>query len=146
MGLPHVPSAVRARLLGDAVFAAACGGRCTVKKAPADVSRPFAVVQIPGGVPMDDHGWVLRPLIQVNAWCPDGWTAGDPDLVVWDIIAAAKQVLGSSDFETYTDSRGSMTYRVRLTDGPLPMEDISRGDGVPLQGYALRAELVLQHT
>jgi hypothetical protein len=146
MGLPYVPGAIRQLLLADSAFTAAVGGRCTVKKSPPDVTSPFAVVQIPGGAPLDEQGWVLQPLIQVNVWCPDSWAAADPDVVAWDGISAVRRVLQSARYVTYSDTRGSMTYSARITDGPLPTEDTTRGDSTPLQGYLLRAELTLQDT
>lgn len=145
MGLPHAPSAIRKLLLADAGFSTACGGRCTIRRAPTDVTSPFAVVQFPGGIPLDPHGWALKPLVQVNGWCPVTWTT-DPDQATWDIVAAAMRVLGSAHYVTYTDSRGSMTYKARITDGPVPADDTSRGTASPLLGYLVRAELTLQHT
>lgn len=145
MGLPHVPSAMRSLLLADPAFKAACLERCTVKKAPLDVTKPFAVVQAPGNIPIDDRGWALKPLVQVNGWCPENWTA-DPDLTSWDIATAAMKVFAGARNVTYVDARGSMTYSARLTDGPLPAEDTSRGTANPLQGYLIRVELTLQHT
>lgn len=145
MGLPHIPSGVRALLLSDPNFKAACHDSCTVKKQPQDVTTPFAVVQMPGSVPVDSRGWALKPLVQVNGWCPDTWTE-DPDLAAWDIARTAMDVFSKLVGYTYTDSRGSMTFNARLTDGPLPAEDSSRGKGNPLQGYLIRVELTLQHT
>lgn len=145
MGLPHILSGVRSLLMADPTFKAACHNSCTVKKAPDDVTKPFAVVQMPGSVPIDDRGWAMRPLIQVNAWAPDDWAAADPDLVTWDMAIAAKEVFRMADYVTYEDARGKVTYKARFTDGPLPTEDKSRGDGNPLQGYLIRVELTLQH-
>jgi len=145
VGLPHILSGVRALLLADLAFKTACHDRCTVKKAPPDVTTPFAVVQMPGSVPVDDRGWAIRPLIQVNCWCPDDWAEADPDLVTWDMVVAAKNVFKAADYVTYEDDRGRMTYKARFTDGPLPTEDKSRGDASPLQGYLIRVELTLQH-
>lgn len=145
MGLPHILSGVRSLLLADVPFKTACHNTCTVKKAPPDVTKPFAVVQMPGSVPIDDRGWALRPLIQVNGWCPDDWAAADPDLVTWDMVIAAKKVFAAADYVTYEDGRGKVTYTTRFTDGPLPTEDRSRGDASPLQGYLIRVELTLQH-
>lgn len=144
MSLPHIPSAIRALLLADSTFTALTGGRCTVKKAPPDVSSPYAVIQIPGNIPMDDRAWGMKPLVQVNGWCPNDWTTADPDLVTWDIAMAAINVLAHAQYVTYTDARGTVTYNARLTDGPLPAENTSRGEGAPIQGYLIRAELTLQ--
>lgn len=145
MGLPHVLSGVRSLLLADTAFKSLCNNTCTVKRAPPDVTKPFAVVQMPGSLPLDDRGWFLKPLIQVNCWCPDDWAAADPDLVTWDMVVAAKNVFKSADYVTYEDSRGKMTYKARLTDGPLPTDDRSRGDSTSFQGYLIRVELTLQH-
>lgn len=146
MGLPHVPSGIRALLLADLTFNTATSGRCFVKKQAPSVNTPFAVVQIPGNIPMDDRGWASKPLIQVNGWCPDPYPGFDPDLVAWDIAIAAMRVFSEIRTHTYEDDRGSMTFNARLTDGPLPAEDTSRGKGNPLQGYLIRVELTLQHT
>ena len=143
MGLPYIPGAVRTLLLADATFNTRCFGRCTVKLAPADVTKPFAVVQMPGSVVLGDQGWALRPLIQVNAWCPVTWTS-DPDTTAWDMIDSAWNILEAARYVNVTDSRGTAAYKTRLTDGPLPTEDVSRGDSNPLQGYVIRAELTLQ--
>lgn len=143
MGLPHIPGAVRSLLLADATFQARCLDRCSVKKAPPDVTQPFAVVQMPGNIPMDDQGWAFKPLVQVNAWCPQDWT-DDPDVTTWDMIDAAVEVFEKARYITVTDHLGTTAYTVRLTDGPLPTEDTSRGASTPLQGYLIRAELTLQ--
>jgi hypothetical protein len=143
MGLPYLPGAIRSLLLADSTFNTRCGGRCTVKKAPPDVTSPFAVVQMPGSNPLDDQGWALKPLIQVNAWCPEAWST-DPDKTTWDMIDAAWGVLSHARYVTVTDTRGTTAYTVRLVDGPLPTEDVSRGTSTPLQGYLLRAELTVQ--
>jgi hypothetical protein len=143
MGLPHIPGAVRALLLADATFKTRCFDRCTVKRAPSDVTQPFAVVQMPGNIPMDGQGWAFKPLVQVNAWCPQEWT-DDPDVVTWDMIDAAIGVFSKARYVTVTDERGATAYTIRLTDGPLPTEDKTRGDGNPLQGYWIRGELTLQ--
>lgn len=145
MSLPHILSGVRSLLLADLTFNAACNNTCTVKKAPSDVTKPFAVVQMPGSIPIDDRGWAMRPLIQVNGWVPGDWTAADPDLVAWDMVIAAKEVFRTADYVIYEDDRGKVAYKARFTDGPLPTEDTSRGDGIPLQGYLIRVELTLQH-
>jgi hypothetical protein len=143
MGLPYIPGAIRSLLLADPVFAARCGNRCSIKKAPPDVTQPFAVVQLPGNITMDGQGWAFKPLVQVNAWCVDAFTQ-DPDTVTWDLIDAAIEVFNHARYVTVTDSRGTTAYSVRLTDGPLPTEDTSRGDAAPLQGYLIRAELTAQ--
>lgn len=143
MGLPYIPGHIRAFLLADPTFSSRCVGGCTVKKAPPDVTQPFAVVQMPGSVPVDDQGWALRPLMQINAWCPETWTA-DPDPTTWDLIDAAWNVFKNARYVNVTDTRGTAAYKARLVDGPLPTEDLTRGDGNPLQGYLIRVELTLQ--
>lgn len=146
MGAPHILAGIRALLLADNDFATLSAGRCSVKKSPPDVTTPFVVVQLAGNVPLDDRAWVTLPLIQVNAWCEDTYVAADPDLVTWDLVNAALKVIANAHYVTFTDGRGSATYRARITDAPQPAEDTSRGDGAPLQGYLFRAELTLQST
>jgi hypothetical protein len=147
MGAPHILSGIRSLLLADSDFTTLLPtGRCFVRKSPPDVTAPFVVVQLAGNVPLDDRAWVTLPLIQVNAWCIDPYTPADPDLVTWDLINAALKVIANAHYVTFADSRGSATYRARITDTPQPAEDTSRGDGAPLQGYLFRAELTLQST
>jgi hypothetical protein len=146
MGAPHILSGVRELLLADATFSGLVSGRCFVRKSPPDVSRPYGVVQMAGNIPLDDRAWVSKPLIQVNVWCPDPYGPADPDLVTWDCINAALTVLADAHCVTFADSRGSATYYARITDTPQAAEDTSRGDGSPLQGYLIRAELTLQNT
>jgi hypothetical protein len=145
MGAPHILSGIRELLLADAAFSEQVTGRCFVRKSPPDVSTPYAVVQLAGNIPIDDRAWVSKPLIQVNVWCPDPYGPADPDLVTWDAINAVLKVLATAHCVTFTDTRGSATYYARITDTPQPAEDTTRGDGAPLQGYLIRAELTLQH-
>lgn len=144
MGYPHVPSAIRSLLLADSQFNTSCAGRCSTRT-PADVTKPYAIVQLAGSIPIDGRGWAWSPLVQVNAWSPNVG-ADDPEQVVWRIANHAARILGAARAITYTDSDGSMTYTARITDGPMSQVDTSRGTATPLYGCLVRAELRLQHT
>lgn len=145
MGFPHVPAAIRSLLLSDAAFKAACNNRCFTRA--KDVDSPYVIVQMAGGIPIDGQGWAWSPLVQVTGWAPPASAGGeDPERIVWRLASHAARILGAARAVTYTDADGSMTYTARLTDGPLPQVDTSRGTSSPLYGCLVRAELRLQHT
>lgn len=146
MGFPHVPAAIIQLLCADPSFNAAYGSRCFTR-APSSVTTPYVIVQMAGSLPIDGRGWAWSPLVQVTGWAPPAAAGGeDPERIVWRIASSAARVIGSVRTATYSDTDGSMTYNTRLTDGPLPQTDTTRGPGNPLYGCLVRAELRLQHT
>lgn len=137
--LPWIPPAIRGLLLADTAFSAACGGRCSTR-APADVTRPYATIQVPGGFPRDASAGMWTPLVQVDGWCaPGAAIVGDPEEVVWRIAAAAAAALSRARNVAYQN----IHFTARVTDGPLPDEDITRGAANPLYRALIRAELVI---
>lgn len=139
--LPYVPAMLRAWLLADAGFATLVGGRCYTARSPRDVTQPYAVCQAPGGLPAEPSAGAWLPLVQVNGWCsPDN--GREPEVIAWDIAARAAAVLARARNVAWTV--GGVTTRwtvARITDGPLPVLDKSRGEDAPLYGCLVRAEL-----
>ena len=134
--LPFVPGFLRSVLLADDVFSDLCGARCGTR-APSDVSSPFAIVQGPGGFPIDASAGAWSPLAQVNGWCPNGLGL-DPEDIVWRIVTRAAGVLSRVRNASY----GGARWTARVIDGPLPTPlDRSRGESQVLYGCLIRAEL-----
>lgn len=137
---PWIPGAIRALLLADAGFVAACGGRCSTR-APSDITRSYATVQTPGNRAITADGVAFSPLVQVDGWCAPGGEE-DPEVVAWRIAAAAATVLGRARNVTYQ----TIAYSARLVDGPLAGVDTSRGTDSPLYRALVRAELTAHTT
>lgn len=136
--LPWVPGAVRAYLLADAEFAALCGGRISTRS-PASVTQPFVRVQVSGGFTPGGDPMLWSPLVQVDAYAPKT-ALPDPEIVVWDLAAAAGRILGRAANITYLNT----SWRGRVTDGPLPDVDTSRGQDTPLYVCRVRVELTMR--
>lgn len=137
--VPWIPPAVRALLLADPAFAAACYGRCSTR-APGDVTVPYATVQVPGGFPLDASAGVWSPLVQVDGWCaPPGPDGVDPEDAVWRIASAAGAVLSRVRNVAWLN----MHFSARVVSGPLPDVDTTRGTANPLYRALVRAELTI---
>lgn len=136
--LPWIPGAIRALLLADLDFTAACQGRAGTRL-PADMTRPYAQIRIPapGG---DMGGGGYRPLVQVDGWAAPG-DGEDPERVAWRIATRAARVLRYARNVAYE----SMHYSPRVIDGPLAAEDTSRGTGSPLYRALIRAEITIHN-
>jgi hypothetical protein len=140
--LPYVPALLRAWLLDDPGFAELTGGRCYTARSPRDVTRPYAVCQSPGGFPADASAGAWLPLVQVNGWCAPG-NGLEPEVVAWNIAARAAAVLSRARNVAWEDADGLISHwsLSRVTDGPLPVLDKTRGEDAPLYGCLVRAEL-----
>ena len=136
--VPHVPSLVRARLLADGAFAALCGGRISTR-VPPKLTQPWVQVQVSGGFPVNGDPLLVSPFVQVDGWAP-GTTDGDPEVIVWDLAAAAALVLSPSRPVTFRN----VSWRGRWTDGPIPDVDTTRGGDIPLYRATVRVELTLR--
>lgn len=134
--LPWVPPAVRALLLGDSAFTAACGGRVSTRL-PGDVSVPVATVQATAR-PLDVSAGAWSPLVQVDGWCAPGGPV-DAEDAAWRIAAAAAAVLSRARNVPYQN----IHYSARVIDGPLTDIDESRGKGNPIHRALIRAELTV---
>ena len=137
--LPYVPGAVRALLVASSDFTSVVpAGRITTR-APADVTTPYVLVRSAGNAaPIDAAAGAWSPLVQVEGWAPAS-VAGDPEVVVWRIAAAAAAILARARNVTHD----SMSWSARVTDGPLTDVDTSRGSSAPLYRAFVRAELTL---
>lgn len=139
--IPYVLGAVRARLMADSVFAAACEQRCAIR-APDDVSIPYCRLRTAGGPAIEASAGMWLPLVQVEGWCSAaGWAGRPAEEVAWDIAAHAARVLAVARNVAYQHMR----YSARITDGPLADEDTKRGESAPLYRALIRAELKIHH-
>lgn len=135
--LPYVPGAVRAFLLADAGFRQLAHDRCATR-APADVLRPFAIVQALPSVRGDASAGVWTPVVQVTGWC--GKEAGaaqelDPEVVAWNIALHAAALLSRARNVAYQ----TMHWSGDVYEGPIRLVDRSRGEATPLYGQGVRA-------
>lgn len=143
MSIPWLVPPIRALLLADTTFVSLCSR--VASKAPAEVTTPYAVIQIPGNITISGDSVASGPLIQVSAWCPADYATAEAEGVVWDIAARAAWVIGRARNVTYTATAGTISYSGRHTDGPLAhLPDTSRGTSVPLLGALIRAELTVK--
>jgi hypothetical protein len=136
--LPWVPGAVREYLLADPGFYAMCGGRISTRP-PASVTQPFVRVQAAGGFAVGGDPMLWSPLVQVDAYAPKT-AQPDPEIVVWVLAAAAGRIMGRAANITYQNS----SWRGRVTDGPIPDVDTSRGADTPLYVCRVRVELTMR--
>lgn len=134
--LPWMHPAIRSLLLADPAFYQATGGRCSTR-ATGDVTQPYATIQFPGGFPTNASAGVWTPLVQIDGWCAPEATEDDPEAVVWRIASTAASVLARARNVAYQN----VHFTARVTDGPLPDEDISRGAANPIYRCLVRAEL-----
>lgn len=136
--LPYMAVPIRAYLMADTAFNDACLGRCSTR-APADVTSPYATVAATAN-PIEPSAGVWSPMVQVDGWCPKAGYAGeDPEAVVWRIAAAAAARLSVAR----NVEHGGIFYSARVTDGPLPGVDTSRGEDAPLYRALIRAEITV---
>jgi hypothetical protein len=134
--LPWMPDAVRDYLLADPVFAGVLTASRVAFKAPADVTTPFGVIQVPGNNSIDGGGVAWSPLVQFDGYCPTSDPAADR--IAWDIAAAAG-VLAARNV-TYQN----VTWSGRLIDGPMKAApDTSRGESAALARALIRVELTV---
>lgn len=134
--LPWIPPAVRALLLADATFNTACGGRCGTRA--GDATKPYALVRATA-IPRDTSAGVWSPLVQVDGWCGAGASSLDPEEAAWQIAVSAARVLARARNVTWQNIR----YSARVTDGPIPDIDTSRGSDNPMYRALIRAELTV---
>lgn len=132
---PWVPGAIRAYLLADAAFATASAGRVG-SRLPSDMTKPFVQIRVIGNISLSDTSFAKSPLVQLDCWVAPGGS-GDPEVVSWDLAAAAADLLSRARNVSYED----MTWRARLVDGPIGNIDTTRGTGSPLYGALIRVEL-----
>lgn len=143
MSIPWLVPPIRALLLADTTFSTLCPR--VGSKAPSDVTTPYAVIQVPGNIPISGDGVASSPLAQVSAWCPADYAAAEAEGVVWDITARAAWLLGRARNVTYTALAGTISYSGRHTDGPLAhAPDTTRGTSAPLLGALIRCELTVK--
>lgn len=137
MPLPWMPEVIRHLLLSRSPFIDLIAASRVGFTAPADVTTEFVIIQAPGGASLsgDDVAW--SPLVQVDGY----WPASDPAAAkkAWDLAAGAATVLGRARNLSYAN----VTYSARLTDGPIPDVDTSRGPSSILHRALIRAELRL---
>lgn len=135
--LPWMPAVVREFLGDQGTFLAVLAIDRLVFKAPADVTTPYARIQVPSPGPMTGDGVAWRPLVQVDAYCP----ASNPDAenIVWDIVSKAAVLLGRAR----NIVNGTLSWSGRHIDGPIPGTDTTRGEATPLARAVIRAELTL---
>lgn len=138
--LPWIPGAVRALLLADTGFAAACGGYCA-SNAPASITGPFAQLRLAGNYSLAGNV-AYKPLIQVDGWAPESMTSADPVLAAWTVAAEAARVLaGAANIRWQT-----VDYTPRVVDGPMEgASDTSRGPSSVLVRSLVRAELTVHN-
>lgn len=136
--LPWAPGAVRAYLLADSAFSVLSGGRVS-SRPPAKVTEPFVLVQASGGYAVGGDPMLWSPLVQVSAYAPKT-ASPDPEIVVWRLAAAAGRILGRARNVTHENS----SWRGRVTDGPIPDVDTSRGADTPLYVCHVRVELTMR--
>lgn len=135
--LPWLPGVVRQFLADQATFLALLPLERIVFKGPPDVTTAYGRIQAPSAGPMSGDGVAWRPLVQVDAYCP--MSIPDADMIVWNIVAAAGTLLGRAR-NVITDG---LSWSGRLTDGPIPGTDTSRGEDAPMARALIRAELTL---
>ena len=119
---------------------AACQNRLS-EKAPSDVTKPYATIQLPTSIgSMGGGGY--KPLAQVDGWCPaDGYNNEEASVVVWRIVARARRVLETARNIPYQ----SMHYSARPVDLMALPDDVSRGDANPVAHAMTRAELTIHN-
>lgn len=138
--LPWMPGAVRALLLADAEFTAACGGYCAAT-APSTITGPFAQLRLVGNYPLAGNV-AFKPLVQVDGWAPASMTTTDPTGAAWRVAAEAARVLAEAANVTWR----SVGYTARVVDGPMEgAPDTSRGTATPLLRALVRAELTVHN-
>lgn len=135
--LPWLPGVVREFLADQSGFLALLPVERLVFRGPADVTTAYARIQVPSSGPMSGDGVAWRPLVQVDAYCP--MSNPDADMTVWDIVSAAGTLLGRAR----NVLTAGLSWSGRLTDGPIPGVDTSRGDDAPMARALIRAELTL---
>lgn len=131
---PWVPGAVRAFLLADVAFAAACESRCGTRL-PDDMTKPFVQVRVSGNIVLT-AGFAKSPLVQIEPWVPPGRVL-DPEVEAWNLAELAGNLLDKARNVTYS----GMTWSGRWVDGPIPRVDVTRGEASPLYGAPIRIEL-----
>ncbi|MGW5645063.1 hypothetical protein ACWEV3_40980 [Saccharopolyspora sp. NPDC003752] len=138
--LPWVPGAVRALLLADAEFSAACGGYCA-PTSPTTITGPFAQLRLVGNFPLAGNV-AFRPLVQVDGWAPASMTTVDPTAAAWRVAAEAARVLAGAANVRWS----SIDYSARVVDGPVEgVADTSRGTATALLRALVRAELTVHN-
>ena len=142
MTTPLPTVAIRSLLLSDAVLSNSCGGRISTRL-PKDVTQPCIRVRRAGrALALDDRGWALAPMVQVEAWCAPGGPE-DAEVVTWRLVMHAKRILGAARGVTYADDDGAVTYTAKVLDAFEPEADVTRGPDSPLYWAFVRAELRL---
>lgn len=143
--LPYLPGLVRAVLLADSVFLNLCGGRCGVR-APSDVTRPYAKLDVMPGRPINPSAGAWSPLVQVGGWCAPGGE-DEPEVAAWDIAARAVGVLSrAANVPIATGGVVGAWSVVDTLDGPTAQTDTSRGESNPVYGARVLFELALHIT
>lgn len=138
--LPWFPGALIETLAADADFLAACQGRVS-SRAGADVSKPYATVQVITSPPINDMRAAWRPTLQLVGWCPPGGTEEDPALVAWRMAATGIRAVLRTPKWGYDGWHGS--FRVVL--GPIEDVDQTRGPDAPVYGARVHIELTAKH-
>ncbi|UKD55155.1 hypothetical protein L3Q65_46135 [Amycolatopsis sp. FU40] len=136
--LPHLAGLARALLLADPAFVAlAPGGLASA--APADVTRPFAVM-LTSVTPINAAAGAYRADLAINGCASAAFDGKQPLTAAWDIAARAAALFATVRNGQYEQVR----YSARVTDGPMEMPiDKSRGTATPVFGVQVRAELTL---
>lgn len=135
--LPPLGDVVRRYLAAQASFLALLPLDRLLFRGPADVTTTYAKIQVPNPAPISGDGVAWKPLVQVDAFCPE--TVTDADVQVWNIVAMAGLLLGRA--RNIID--GTLSWSGRHTDGPIADVDTSRGESTPLARALIRAELTV---
>jgi hypothetical protein len=118
-----------------ALAAAGIGPERVVFEQPADVTNPFVVLRDATTIPIDRDGIAWAPLQQVEAL----WPTTDPTAKKgsWDLAYAAAVTLGRARNAAYE----GCSFSGRVTDGPLSLDDTTRGKATVLRRTLIRVEL-----
>lgn len=140
--LPWIPFAVREALMADATFAAACHNRCSTTKAPADVTKPFALCRLVVNSVQPLGGGGYRAWVQVDGYAPDsGYGGEEGDPIAWRIADRAKRALERVRNRPYESMHFSCTPRAI---GSLDPDD-TRGEDQVLRRAATQVEITIHN-
>lgn len=134
--LPWMQPAIRAVLLESAAFTSLVAAR--VSSRLGNTAAPCATIQLTAN-PLEASAGAWSPLVQVDGWCPAGWTGGDPEAVSWNIASAAASALSRLRNRQWQN----VHFSARVVDGPLTLVDESRGTNNVLYRAFIRAELTV---
>lgn len=102
---------------------------------PPDVTSTFLRIRSLTTTPLGVGNVARVPFLQCDAVTPDGDNAHN---LVWDLCELVIDELTYARNVQYSET---VSYTARVTDGPIPEPDRSRGDATTLRRALIRVEL-----